>query len=505
MKRRALLSVSDKEGIVTLAKELVALGYEVLSTGGTYHEIEKNGIAVTKVSEVTQFPEIMDGRVKTLHPAIHGGILAKREPAHMAEAKEHNIGLIDIVAVNLYPFESTIARADCTYDLAIENIDIGGPTMVRSAAKNHQYVNVLVNPNQYGPLVEALKENGETSLEFRKQLALEAFSHTAQYDALISGYLSREAGLVMPEHYFMVGNKVADLRYGENPHQKAAFYAEKNQGLANAKQYGGKALSFNNLMDLEAAVNMVQEFTEPACMIIKHMNPCGAALGEDLLEAYKKAYACDPVSAFGSIVSFNGKLEKDAAAELVKTFVEAVVAPAYSKEAIEILKTKKNLRIMEMDMSILDHEVDVKKVAGGFLVQQKDRELLNDDIEWATEKQSDEIVEEDLLFAWKMVKHIKSNAIVLVKNQATIGIGPGQTNRVGAAKIALEQAGEAAEGSVLASDAFFPFRDTVDTAADYGVVAVIQPGGSIRDEESIAACNERGLAMAFTGMRHFKH
>ncbi len=505
MKRRALLSVSDKEGIVTLAKELVALGYEVLSTGGTYREIEKNGIAVTKVSDVTQFPEIMDGRVKTLHPAIHGGILARREKGHMAEAEKHGIGLIDIVAVNLYPFESTIARADCTYDLAIENIDIGGPTMVRSAAKNHQYVNILVNPAQYGPLIDALKKDGETSLEFRKQLALEAFSHTAQYDALISGYLSRMAGLDMPEHYFLVGQKIADLRYGENPHQKAAFYAEKKVGLANAKQYGGKELSFNNLMDLEAAVNMVQEFTKPACMIIKHMNPCGAALGENLLEAYNKAYACDPVSAFGSIVSFNGKLEKDTAEQVVKTFVEAVVAPAYSEEAIDILKTKKNLRIMEMDMSILDKEVDVKKVAGGFLVQEKDRELLKDDIEWVTEKQADEVVEDDLLFAWKMVKHIKSNAIVLVKNLATIGIGPGQTNRVGAAKIALEQACEAAEGSVLASDAFFPFRDTVDTAADYGVVAVIQPGGSIRDEESIVACNERGLAMAFTGMRHFKH
>ncbi|QRN85439.1 bifunctional phosphoribosylaminoimidazolecarboxamide formyltransferase/IMP cyclohydrolase [Clostridia bacterium] len=505
MKRRALLSVSDKEGIVTLAKELVALGYEVLSTGGTYREIEKNGIAVTKVSDVTQFPEIMDGRVKTLHPAIHGGILARREKGHMAEAEKHGIGLIDIVAVNLYPFESTIARADCTYDLAIENIDIGGPTMVRSAAKNHQYVNILVNPAQYGPLIDALKKDGETSLEFRKQLALEAFSHTAQYDALISGYLSRMAGLDMPEHYFLVGQKIADLRYGENPHQKAAFYAEKKAGLANAKQYGGKELSFNNLMDLEAAVNMVQEFTKPACMIIKHMNPCGAALGENLLEAYNKAYACDPVSAFGSIVSFNGKLEKDTAEQVVKTFVEAVVAPAYSEEAIDILKTKKNLRIMEMDMSILDKEVDVKKVAGGFLVQEKDRELLKDDIEWVTEKQADEVVEDDLLFAWKMVKHIKSNAIVLVKNLATIGIGPGQTNRVGAAKIALEQACEAAEGSVLASDAFFPFRDTVDTAADYGVVAVIQPGGSIRDEESIVACNERGLAMAFTGMRHFKH
>ncbi len=505
MKRRALLSVSDKEGIVTLARELVALGYEVLSTGGTYREIEKNGIEVTKVSDVTQFPEIMDGRVKTLHPMIHGGILARREEAHMAEAETHGIGLIDVVAVNLYPFESTIDREDCTYDLAIENIDIGGPTMVRSAAKNHQYVNIVVNPAQYGPLVESLKEKGETSLEFRKHLALEAFSHTARYDSLISGYLSREAGLDMPENFFLVGEKIADLRYGENPHQKAAFYAEKKEGLANAKQHGGKELSFNNLMDLQAAVDMVQEFEEPACMIIKHMNPCGAALGETPLEAYKKAYACDPVSAFGSIVSFNRKLDKDAAEDVVKTFVEAVVAPEYSEEALAILKTKKNLRIMEMDMNILANEVDIKKVAGGFLVQQKDRELLNDDIEWATEKQADEAMEEDLLFAWKMVKHVKSNAIVLVKNQATVGIGPGQTNRVGAAQIALEMAGDEAEGSVLASDAFFPFRDTVDTAADYGVVAIIQPGGSIRDDESIVACNEKGLAMAFTGMRHFKH
>jgi phosphoribosylaminoimidazolecarboxamide formyltransferase/IMP cyclohydrolase len=505
MKRRALLSVSDKDGIVTLARELVALGYEVLSTGGTYHEIEKNGIEVTKVSDVTKFPEIMDGRVKTLHPMIHGGILARREENHLMECEKHGIGLIDIVAVNLYPFESTIAREDCTYDLAIENIDIGGPTMVRSAAKNHQYVNIVVNPAQYGPLVEALKDKGETSLEFRKKLALEAFSHTARYDALISSYLSQEAGLGMPENFFLVGEKIADLRYGENPHQKAAFYREKNEGLASAKQHGGKELSFNNLMDLQAAVDMVQEFTEPACMIIKHMNPCGAALGETALVAYKKAYACDPVSAFGSIVSFNRKLDKDAAEEVVKTFVEAVIAPEYSEEALLILKTKKNLRIMEMDMSIAENEVDIKKVAGGFLVQQKDREVLNDDIEWATTKQADESMEDDLMFAWKMVKHVKSNAIVLVKNQTTVGIGPGQTNRVGAALIALEMAGEEAEGSVLASDAFFPFRDTVDTAAEYGVVAVIQPGGSVRDEESIVACNEKGLAMAFTGMRHFKH
>jgi len=505
MKKRALLSVSDKRDIVYLATELLDLGYELISTGGTYEALVASGLAVTKVSEVTGFPEILDGRVKTLHPLIHGGILAKRSPDHEEQCRKLGIGLIDVVAVNLYPFEETVANPQVTRETAIENIDIGGPSMLRSAAKNHSYVSILVRPEQYRPFVAQLKETNEIDAATRLLLAREAFAHTARYDALITSYLSKEMGETMPHWYQIQGEKRYDLRYGENPQQQAAFYATENQGLAVAVQHGGKELSFNNLMDLQAALDLVREFEKPACVIIKHTNPCGAALGASLLEAYQKAYEADPVSAYGSIVGFNGLVDEKTAQELAKLFVEAVLAPGYTKEALLALQQKKSLRIMEVPLHVGPEEKEIKKVTGGFLLQTKDGKAPPPDFDWVHQEELDDTVEEDLLFAWTLVKHVKSNAIVVVKNNVSVGIGPGQTNRVGAAKIALEMAGDEAIDSVLASDAFFPFRDTVDLAAEYGVRAIVQPGGSIRDEDSIAACQEKHVAMAFTGRRHFKH
>lgn len=508
MKKRALLSVSNKEGIVELAQGLLSLGYEIISSGGTWAKINQAGIPVKSVSELTGFPEMLDGRVKTLHPAIHGAILTTDSDEHLAQCKAQNIMPIEVVVVNLYPFEETIHKPNVDFSEAIENIDIGGPTLIRGAAKNHAHVYVVVEPSQYASLLEALGEEKDEGLSYRRELALAAFSHTAAYDALIRDYLTDQVGgKACAEQFSITGLKTADLRYGENPHQKAAVYQSRGDGLVSARQYQGKELSFNNWMDLQAAMALVLEFEEPACAIIKHMNPCGVALAETLLEAYKRAHEADPVSAFGSVVALNARVGVETAQEMVTTFVEAIIAPSYTEDALRVLEEKKNIRVMEIAPAdfLKGSSVDIKTVSGGFLVQEKDEGLFEDEVEWVGNTPPSMEVYADLVFAMKVVKHVKSNAIVTVKNLVTTGIGPGQTNRVGAARIALEMAGKQAKGSVLASDAFFPFRDTVDLAADYGVVAIIQPGGSMRDDESIAACQERGLIMGLTGMRHFKH
>ncbi|MTV49063.1 bifunctional phosphoribosylaminoimidazolecarboxamide formyltransferase/IMP cyclohydrolase [Heliobacillus mobilis] len=523
MKRRALLSVSDKSGIVDFARGLVELGFEIVSTGGTYKTIKEAGVPVTYVTEITGFPEILDGRVKTLHPKVHGGILARRTPDHLQQLEDNAIVPIDVVAVNLYPFRQTIAKPDVTLEEAIENIDIGGPAMVRASAKNHAYVTIVVNPSRYTSILDELKAAGALSDETRRALAQEAFAHTAEYDSAIAAYLMQGqadpfTGIFAPGKV----EKVQDLRYGENPHQKAAFYREvgfKGAGAGTARQLWGKELSFNNLMDLNSALELVREFAQPAATIIKHNNPCGTAIGKDLVEAYVKALSADPVSAYGGIIALNRTVDVDTANEIVKTFMEAIIAPSYDEDALDVLKRKKNLRIMEVGPLTGMPNFDVKKIRGGYLVQDADQGQVNaEELKTVTERAPEEEELIDLMFAWKVVKHVKSNAIVVAKNGVAIGVGAGQMNRVGSAFIALEQAkaskvglveGESSrpdsEGAVLASDAFFPFKDTVETAAGYGITAVIQPGGSIHDDESIEACNRLGLAMVFTGMRHFKH
>ncbi|ABO50872.1 phosphoribosylaminoimidazolecarboxamide formyltransferase / IMP cyclohydrolase [Desulforamulus reducens MI-1] len=510
--KRALISVSDKTGLVDFARGLAKLGVEIISTGGTAKVLREASVPVIYISDVTGFPEILDGRVKTLHPNVHGGILAMRTEEHLSQLEEHNITPIDLVVVNLYPFRETIAKPEVTLEDAIENIDIGGPTMVRSAAKNHAYVGVVVNPQRYGQVLEALGEKGELTGDQRLELAREAFAHTASYDTAIANYLGSvsQAEAFRPEFNFSLV-KVQDLRYGENPHQRAAFY--KDPGItgpciANAVQIHGKELSYNNILDANSALELVREFSEPSAVIIKHNNPCGTATAEDLPAAYRKAFAADTVSAYGGIVAVNRTLDGDTAAEMAKIFLEAVIAPDFTTEALDILTKKANLRLLKTgELTEQTNDVlEVRKVNGGLLVQQADRRVLNmDEVKVVTERQPSPQELKELIFAMTVVKHVKSNAIVLSKDGQIIGVGAGQMNRVGSARIAFEQAGEGARGAVMASDAFFPFRDTIDEAAKAGVKAVIQPGGSIRDEESIQACNEHGIAMVFTGMRHFKH
>lgn len=501
--KKALISVSAKEGIGELARELVQLGYEIISTGGTAAQLIKENIPVTEAGELTGFPEILEGRVKTLHPKIHGGILAKRIPAHLDTLTEHNISPIDLVVVNLYPFRETISKPDATFEEAIENIDIGGPTLIRAAAKNHQYVTVMVNPQRYGEVLAQLRETGKVGEELRQKLAWEAFQHTAAYDVAIANYLSGQSGQEeFPREFLAAAPLVQKLRYGENPHQQANWY-QGNIGGEGLHQYQGTDLSFNNLVDLQAAWDLVLEFDQPAATIIKHTNPCGVAISNTLAEAYQKAYDADPVSAFGGIVAVNRPVDKATAEKMMEIFLEAIIAPGYSKEALAIFAQKPKLRILERGLPAEDRSHDVKKIFDGYLVQEKDQGTTPpEEWEWVVgEKQQ----VEDLVFAWKVVKHVKSNAIVIAKDGVTLGVGAGQMNRVGAAAIALKQGGEETRGGVLASDAFFPFRDTVDMAAQYGIQAIIQPGGSVRDEESIAACREHGIAMAFTSRRHFKH
>ncbi|MDR7867496.1 MAG: bifunctional phosphoribosylaminoimidazolecarboxamide formyltransferase/IMP cyclohydrolase [Sporomusaceae bacterium] len=507
---RALISVSDKTGVVEFARVLHGLGVEIISTGGTMKTLKEAGIPVVYVSEITGFPEIMDGRVKTLNPYIHGGILAIRDnPDHVQAMRHHKIKGIDMVVVNLYPFRQTVAKPDVTLGEAVENIDIGGPAMIRAAAKNFAHVTVVVNPANYGLIADELTKNGEISQEIRMEMAREAYSHTAEYDACIARYLAGQLGQGrFPASMQLVFDKVQDLRYGENPHQQAAFYRERGfagPGVAGARQLHGKELSFNNIVDLEAAFNIVNEFAAPAATIIKHTNPCGTGTGNSLAAAYAKAYEADPVSAFGGIIGLNREVDKATAEQIGQLFAEAVIAPGYSAEALAMLSEKKNVRLLAAEFGKSADAMDIKRVAGGILVQDTDAGDPEAKMTVVSKRQPTAAELEQLQFAWKVVKHVKSNAIVVAADNRTIGVGAGQMNRVGAANIALTQAGEAAEGAVLASDAFFPFRDTVDAATKAGVTAIIQPGGSVRDEESIKAADEQGMAMVFTGVRHFKH
>ncbi|MBO9131267.1 bifunctional phosphoribosylaminoimidazolecarboxamide formyltransferase/IMP cyclohydrolase [Bacillus sp. 165] len=511
MKKRALVSVSNKEGIVSFVKGLLEQGVEVISTGGTKKLLQESGLDVIGISEVTGFPEIMDGRVKTLHPSIHGGLLAVRNnEKHMEQINELGIQPIDFVVVNLYPFKETIAKEGVTFEDAIENIDIGGPTMIRSAAKNHEFVTVVVDPTDYSTVLAELKENGKVSVDVNRKLAAKVFRHTAAYDALIAEYLTKQAGEESPESYTVTFEKKQDLRYGENPHQKAAFYKQPlatTSSIAFATQLHGKELSYNNINDADAALSIVKEFSEPAVVAVKHMNPCGVGVGLDIHEAYQRAYEADPVSIFGGIVAANREIDRATAEKMHEIFLEIIIAPSFTEEALEVLQSKKNLRLLTVDVE--KSPVASKcltSVQGGLLMQEEDVLSLEDaTIAIPTKREPNEQEWEDLKLAWKVVKHVKSNAIVLAKNNMTIGIGAGQMNRVGAAMIAINQAGEKAQGSALASDAFFPMDDTVEAAAKAGVTAIIQPGGSIRDEDSIKKADEYGITMVFTGVRHFKH
>ncbi|OIJ18646.1 bifunctional phosphoribosylaminoimidazolecarboxamide formyltransferase/IMP cyclohydrolase [Anaerobacillus alkalidiazotrophicus] len=509
--KRALISVSNKEGIVPFAKQLVELGVEIISTGGTKKAIQEAGIPVIGISDVTGFPEILDGRVKTLHPNIHGGLLAMRESAdHLSQLEKHNIQPIDLVVVNLYPFQATIAKPDVTFADAIENIDIGGPSMLRAAAKNHKHVTVVVDPTDYETVVSQLKEEGSVNNETRARLAAKVFRHTASYDAVIAEYLTNEVKEESPESLTVTFEKKQDLRYGENPHQKAAFYKKPlgaESSIAKATQLHGKELSYNNINDADAALALVKEFTEPAVVAIKHMNPCGVGVGETIEQAYDKAYSADPVSIFGGIVALNREVDANTALKMKEIFLEIIIAPSFSEEALEILTSKKNLRLLTLPITT---EAKVEKrltsIHGGLLVQDEDTFGLEEaNVTVPTKREPTEAEWAALKMAWKVVKHVKSNAIVLVKDDMTVGVGAGQMNRVGSAKIAIEQAAGNASGSVMGSDAFFPMNDTVEAAGLAGVTAIIQPGGSIRDEDSIKKADELGIAMVFTGVRHFKH
>ena len=506
MTKRALISVSDKTNIVEFAKGLEKHGFEVISTGGTYTHLKNNGVSCISIEDVTHFPEILEGRVKTLHPKIHGGLLSKRgNELHNKHVAENNIEYIDLVCVNLYPFEATVKKEGVSEEEIIENIDIGGPSMLRSAAKNFNDVTVVTDINDYEKILEELEQGGIT-YETRRALAIKVFNTTASYDAAIANYFNKKDNLV-PERLTLSYKLQDSLRYGENPHQKAYHYVQDNNesyALQNAVQLHGKEMSYNNIQDASAALDILSEFEEITCVAVKHMNPCGVATGNSVFEAYSRAYEADPVSIFGGIVAVNGKVDKETAEKMHSIFLEIILATDYDEEALEILTKKKNLRIYKLSEKNNNHEQQIKSVRGGILVQDFNNKLA-DEYESVTEKKVDESQQRDVEFGLKVVKHVKSNAIVVVKNGQTLGIGAGQMNRVGSCKIALEQAGEKVKGAVLASDAFFPMRDSADIAADYGIAAIVQPGGSIRDQESIDACNEKGVAMVFSKIRHFKH
>lgn len=510
--KRALVSVSNKENLIPFVKELIDLKYQIISTGGTKKLIEDAGLPVIGISEVTGFPEIMDGRVKTLHPKVHGGLLSLRDnPKHLAEMSANHIDFIDMVVVNLYPFKQTIEKEGTTFADAIENIDIGGPSMLRSAAKNHKFVTVVCDSQDYNTVIEEIKANGDTTLETRTRLAAKVFRHTASYDATIAEYLTNQAQETDPEYITLTFQKKQSLRYGENPHQQASFYAGKKEGysMAWAKQLHGKELSYNNIQDADATLNIVKDFNEPVVVAVKHKNPCGVGIGKNIHEAWQRCYEADKVSIFGGIVATNQEIDEQTAEEMKSIFLEIILAPSFTEKAFEILSTKKNIRLMTYN---LDCKQQASKmfisVNGGLLMQNLDnyKETL-EDCKVVTEKKPTQEELADMLFGMKVCKHVKSNAITLVKDKKTIGVGAGQMNRVGAALIALEQAKNAGytDGIILASDAFFPFDDVVKLAQQYGVTAIIQPGGSVRDEDSIKACNEAGIAMVFTGIRHFKH
>ncbi|MFQ9510243.1 MAG: bifunctional phosphoribosylaminoimidazolecarboxamide formyltransferase/IMP cyclohydrolase [Lachnospiraceae bacterium] len=515
---RALISVSDKTGIVELAKELVQLGVEIISTGGTYHKLKAEGVPAIEISELTGFPECLDGRVKTLHPVVHAGLLAMRsKPEHMKQLEDLNIETIDMVIVNLYPFKATIMKEGVTREEAVENIDIGGPTMLRSAAKNYQDVAVVVDPSDYSKVIEEMKVNGKVSLDTKFYLMQKVFMHTSNYDTMIADYLKKERkDHSFPETLTMTFEKVQDMRYGENPHQAAAFYREvgkKEGSLVDAVQLNGKELSFNNINDTNGALELLKEFTEPTVVACKHGNPCGVGSGDTILEAWHKAYEADKVSIFGGIVVLNRTVTTALAEEMKKIFLEVIVAPDYEPEALSILQTKKNVRVLKLaDISTPQspNAYDMKKVNGGLIVQTIDSKLLEGDVQVVTKVAPTQEQMDDLLFAWKMVKYVKSNGIAVAKKKQSVGIGPGQVNRIWAVQQCFDHAEEliskeATRGAVLASDAFFPFADCVEAAHKAGITAIIQPGGSVRDQESIDKCNEYGIAMVFTGMRHFRH
>ena len=515
---KALISVSDKTGVVEFAGALVELGWEILSTSGTMKLLREAGLPVTSVSDVTGFPEICDGRVKTLHPKIHGALLARRDiPEHMKALKDNAIETIDLVCVNLYPFRETIAKPDVTMEDAVEHIDIGGPSMLRSAAKNWESVTVVCNPSDYATIISEIKTTGNTTRETRLALSAKAYTHTAEYDMAIATYMRAQAGLneILVLEYVLKQS----LRYGENPHQQAKFYSSAEAepfSLATAEQLGGKELSYNNIQDANATLNIAREFDEPFCVGVKHMNPCGSAVGKTIAEAWRKAYEADKTSIFGGIVAANREIDLETAQMLKPIFLEIVMAPSFAPDALELLQTKKNLRILKVDMT-RDDKVRSQYVSmnGGMLVQDRDSSIVPVSAgQCVTEAKPTEAQLADLDFAWKIVKHVKSNAIVVAKDGMTYGVGAGQMNRVGSAEIALKQAAATlkeegrdinAEGLVLASDGFFPFNDVVALAAEYGIKAIVQPGGSIRDEDSVKLANEKGITMLFTGERHFKH
>ena len=505
--KKALISVSDKTNIVEFAKGLVENDFEIISTGGTLKHLEENGVKCIGIEDYTGFPEILEGRVKTLHPKVHGGLLSKRDnDLHLKEVKENDIAFIDLVCVNLYPFEETLKKENVSDEEIIENIDIGGPSMLRSAAKNFKFVTVVTDAKDYDKIVSEIKENGDTTIETRRYLAAKVYNKTASYDAAIAAYFN--------ERYNFVSDKVTltytleeELRYGENPHQSAQHYISDEKisyALQDAKQLHGKKMSYNNLQDASAALDILQEFDETVCVALKHMNPCGVSLGDTVYDAYMGAYDADPISIFGGIVAINGKIDVETAKEMHKIFLEIILAEDYDDEALEILKKKKNLRIYQIPKKSERNGKLIKSVRGGILVQDYNDKLY-EELKTVTEKEPTEKEINDMIFGYKIVKHVKSNAVVVVKDGQTFGVGAGQMNRVGSCKIAFEQAGEKTKGAVLASDAFFPMRDSIDLAAEYGISAVIQPGGSIKDQDSIDACNENNISMTFAKLRHFKH
>ncbi len=511
--KRAILSVSDKTGVTAFAKELVNCGYEIIATGGTRKVLQEEGISVINIEDITGFPEICEGRVKTLHPKVHGALLARRDKKeHLQQLQENHIELIDLVCVNLYPFAKTIEKEGTTLEDAIENIDIGGPSMLRSAAKNFESVTVICDPTDYDKVIKEIKENGDTSRQTRFELSAKAYTHTAQYDSMIATYMRKQAGL--NEKLFIEGDLISSLRYGENPHQQAKFYAldkTASFSLASAKQLHGKELSYNNIQDANAALQIVAEFDEPFVVGLKHMNPCGAAVGENVVDAWNKAYSADSVSIFGGIVATNQTITKEVALLMKPIFLEVILAPKFDKDAIEVFEKKKNIRLIEVSMNKDNRSAKhMVAVAGGLLVQDADNYMTTKEVTkdmTVTNAQPTESQIRDMNFAWKIVKHVKSNAIVVVKDGVTAGIGAGQMNRIGSAHLAIEQAhaSKITEGLILASDGFFPFDDTVRYAVSNGVCGIVQPGGSVRDEDSVVAANEANIPMLVTGMRHFKH
>ena len=503
---RALISVFDKTGLDKLAKEFVSRGIEIMSTGGSAKFLRDKNIKVTDVSDYTNFPEIMDGRVKTINPLVEGGILGLRDK-HEKDAKDNNIKWIDIVICNLYPFSETISKNDCDQALALENVDIGGPTMIRSAAKNVGWVTVIVDPNDYDYLLENITDENEIDFDSRSFFSAKAFGHTAQYDTIIHNYLKPEK---LSDDFTLTFTKHSEMRYGENPHQAAAAYTipgDRSNNILNAKIHQGKKLSYNNIMDADAALSCLKEFNSTACVIVKHANPCGVALGANMLNVYKRAFNADSLSAFGGIIAINQPCDDILAKEISKVFVEIVLAPAFTKKSLEIFSKKKNLRILEVgNIHSREQLLEVRNVVGGVIVQETDTSILSEDnLQVVTENKPSDNDMKTMLFGWKVLKHVKSNGILIVKDNTTVGVGAGQVSRVDSVDIAMKKSGESIKDSILCSDAFFPFRDSIDKIAGSGIKAVLQPGGSVRDDEVISACNEHGIAMVFTGQRCFKH